>query len=508
VPNSIEIAPGNDAPSHGESLAAAYSAMFTASPRGIILCDGETHKVLEANPSAQSILGITSSDTLGKTLLELPVFCELSDLNGILQQLVTEKYIQVDDISIKNQSSGTVVVDVSLHSYLVGTKRITECDLQVVTARKRREQRERRRHTIEALARMSGRVAGELNALLPVIAAASEMALVQPSYHALEEVQKARARLAKLERELLAFSGKQNLQYQPVDLNHVLASIEAALGGLLGEAIHLWIQPAPELPRVKADPVQLQQVIRTLAGFAPRRMPSGGELQISAALAEVSDSTLRETDAPPGQYVRLMLADSGPLVDDRSWRQLFEPFQDTAPGDEESGHGLDLASVYGAIKQSGGYLAVSSSPAGLTFQIYLPEAVGSLAPAAEGAVLSPSETILICDEEEGMRNLMRNLLSRKGYQVLEAEGVEQLRRILGDQAHNVDLLLADASAAEPVRGIADSHPHLKVLYIRDSSPDSGTQSGALPPQAAVLEKPFRLDALLARLQAVLHNGAS
>jgi hypothetical protein len=350
--------------------------------------------------------------------------------------------------------------------------------LQLVSDRKRRQLRERRLQTMAALTRMAEHVARELT-------------------------DPAGGRLASLARGLLAFSGKQTLELQPVDVNHQVAAMDVRLCEILGEHVKLVQQLAPELPPAKTDPSQLQFVLLTLASFACRRMPQGGTFRISTRGIAADDPVLSSLNAPQGRYVRLTLQDDGGILDSRGWEHLFEPFD----GGE---NGLAMAAAYGIIKQCGGYVSASGGDRGVTFAVYLPSAEHHVTALDKRRVEAAAvrETIVLFEGEEGLRHLVRNLLARRGYKVLEAGDEDAVRRIFAQTHQTIDLLIANVNSSTLAYNMALAHSRVKLIYLSESNDTVEERPGPLPPDAAVLQKPFRLDALLAKIRSVLDNKPS
>jgi two-component system cell cycle sensor histidine kinase/response regulator CckA len=275
------------------------------------------------------------------------------------------------------------------------------------------------------------------------------------------------------------------------------------------------VTAAPHTPRVRADRTQLEQVILNLAVNARDAMPAGGNLTIETADIDMSETLGRDlTTVPAGHYVMLAITDSGTGMDEHTKARIFEPFFTTK--EQGKGTGLGLATVYGIVKQSGGFIWVYSEPGhGTTFKIYLPRVEGAaealVPPAGPAEVPRGTETVLIVEDEAAVRALAKMALARKGYRVLEAaNGGEALLLCEAEQAP-IHLLVTDVvmpglGGADLAQRFAPLRPDMKVLFISGYTDQAAASHGKMPPGAAHLEKPFSLDALARKVREVLDGG--
>jgi PAS domain S-box-containing protein len=385
-----------------------------------------------------------------------------------------------------------------------------------ITERRRLEQQLVLSHKLEAIGRLSGGVAHDFNNLLGVIIGYAEALQQDPagneSYReAIDEILKAGHRAASLTQQLLAFSRKQVLEPKILDLNAVVADIEKMLRRLIGEDIELKIISATDLGKVKADRGQIDQVIMNLAVNARDAMPRGGLLKIETCNVE-----LREEDRKnrhfivPGHYVMLAVTDAGTGMDAEVQSHIFEPFFTTK--EIGKGTGLGLATVYGVIKQSGGYIWVESEPGrGAAFKIFLPRAEGqavqqpgSVAPLEKTHV---PRTILIAEDEASLRKLTSNTLKKLGYTVLEAPDAAEAIRLAGLLASKIDLLLTDVvmpgmSGRELALRLATTRPDTKVLYMTGYTDGAIAEHGVLEAGISILRKPFTQAQLIRSLDGI------
>ena len=370
---------------------------------------------------------------------------------------------------------------------------------------------------MDAIGRLAGGVAHDFNNLLTVILGRTEMLLQplppeNPMRRGIELIQRTAGRAADLTRQLLAFSRKQVLEATVLDLNAVAADMRDMLGRLIGEDIALVTSPSLELGRVKADRGQIEQVVMNLAVNARDAMPQGGRLIIETENVDLdAEYVRRHVGARPGPHVMLAVSDSGVGIPREIERHIFEPFFTTKePG---KGTGLGLATVYGIVKQSGGYIECDSEPGrGTTFRIYLPrvdvpapgvERLGRPADAAGG-----TETILLVEDEEGVRELARDILRATGYTVIEArDGAEAL--LLSERHQGpLDLLLTDVvmprmSGRELAERLTSLRPDLSVLYMSGYTDDAVIRHGVLGAGTAFLQKPFTPAILVGRVRETL-----
>jgi PAS domain S-box-containing protein len=385
-----------------------------------------------------------------------------------------------------------------------------------VTERKRLEQQLRQAQKMEAVGRLAGGVAHDFNNLLTIISGYSDLLLehpgtVEPMQGYANEIRNASSRAATLTRQLLAFSRQQVLAPRVLDLNAVVANIEKMLKRLIGEDVDLVTVLAENLWPVKGDPGQLEQVLLNLAVNARDAMPKGGTLTIETANVEMDRSQAqRHFPISPGPYVLLAVSDTGIGMNAEIQARIFEPFFTTK--EKGKGTGLGLATVYGIVKQSGGYIWVFSEVGkGATFKIYLPrsdEDIESVARRDRTKAQQGTETLLLVEDEDAVRSLVRNVLQENGYNVLEAGGGEEALRVSEEYRGPIDLLVTDVvmpqmSGPELARCLANSHPQTKVLYISGYTDYAGLQLGGLDTGAGFLQKPFSPEALARKVREVL-----
>ena len=392
---------------------------------------------------------------------------------------------------------------------------------RVEAALRRSEEQLRQSQKLEAVGQLAGGVAHDFNNLLTIITGYSDLVLRRcpredPTRPKIEAIKKAAERAADLTRQLLAFSRKQVLQPKVININEVVTSVVNMLRRLVGDNIELVSMLRDDIGRVNADPGQFEQVLMNLVVNARDALtPQGGKIQIETDDVEL-DSThanLREV-MKPGRYVILVVSDNGHGINAEVQKHIFEPFFTTK--ESGKGTGLGLSTVYGIVKQSGGYVWVYSEPGrGTTFKVYLPavEAAAAEAAPAPGTshALCGSETVLLVEDEEMVRRLARSVLEDRGYEVIEAATPKEALAAAAHAGNRIDLLLTDVvmprmSGRELADRVADLRPGVPVLYMSGYTDESIVHHGVLDAGVALLEKPFTPDALLGKVRETLDAG--
>jgi len=391
-----------------------------------------------------------------------------------------------------------------------------------ITDRKQLADQLRQSQKLQAVGELAGGVAHDFNNLLMVVKGHAEMLLDRlpsasaerqsPARQNVEQIQQAAERAAGLTRQLLAFSRMQVLQPRVLDLNEVVAGMIQMVSRVIGANIELAFLPGANLGRVKADPSQIEQVALNLVVNARDAMPDGGRLTIETSNVHLDrDYATEHAVVDPGDYVMLTVSDSGIGMDAATQARIFEPFFTTKS--QGRGTGLGLATVYGVVKQSGGYVWVYSEVGhGTTFKVYLPMVqapVEKKAPEKPESGHEPgTETILFVEDEQSVRELVSEYLTTRGYQVLDAgDGVEALE-IASTHKGKIHLLITDVvmprlSGRELAARLAATRSDLKVLYISGYTDDSVFRHGVLEGGMAFLQKPFNLKALATKIREIL-----
>ena len=374
----------------------------------------------------------------------------------------------------------------------------------------------RQAQKMEAIGRLAGGVAHDFNNLLTIITGRCDLLLVgMDQTNALSAeigvIRDAAQRAASLTRQLLAFSRKQVLQPEILDLNEVVGNLETMLRLAIGDSIEMRTVLRPGLGQVKADPGQIEQIILNIVINARDAMPSGGKLVIETADVSLDEEfQARHSVAGTGHYVMMAITDTGCGMDEETRARVFEPFFTTKePG---KGTGLGLSTVYGIVKQSGGQVWVYSEPGrGSTFKVYLPRVAGVSREApgpADNRSLRGSETILLVEDEPVVRGLVLEILTRQGYEVLEAQDAATARVLCERHAGTINLLLTDVvmprmNGRELAEALHGQRPSMRVLYMSGYTDDAVVLHGLLQEGANFLEKPFRPDSLARKVREIL-----
>jgi two-component system, cell cycle sensor histidine kinase and response regulator CckA len=385
-----------------------------------------------------------------------------------------------------------------------------------ITERVQLQEQVRSMQQLEAIGRLAGGIAHDFNNLMNIVLGyaqllSAESGLTERGKNGLGQIRRAGERAAALTHQLLAFSRKQVLQPKVLNLNEIVADVQKMLSRVIGEDIELATRLHPSLAAVKADPVQMEQVLMNLAVNARDAMPHGGTL-----LMETNNVQMDEVDArrypgsPAGPCVMLAVSDTGHGMDAETLEHVFEPFFTTKePG---KGTGMGLATVYGIVTQSGGNILVSSTLGkGTTFQIYLPAGTGLAEIRVEEPVeevAGGTETILVVEDEPNLREIARVFLEEYGYRVLEAVDVEEALRIAKTFADPIHLLLTDVimprmSGRQLASQILTARPEMKVVYMSGYTDDMLVHHEVLEPEVTLLQKPFDKVQLARKIRSVL-----
>jgi signal transduction histidine kinase len=391
-----------------------------------------------------------------------------------------------------------------------------------ITDHKKLEEQLRQAQKMEAIGRLAGGVAHDFNNLLTVINGYSELVLeavdrydelVRPL---VAEIHQAGARAAALTGQLLAFSRQQIVQPRPVDLNGLVSDLQRMLSRVIGEDIELTTTLRPGLDRVSADPAQLEQVILNLAVNARDAMPQGGRLTVRTENVHLKDGFAEDfsgdlSEVLPGPYVRLSVSDTGRGMTAETLTHLFEPFFTTKESGQ--GTGLGLATVYGIVKQFGGHVRVQSElERGSTFEIHLPalprQSASHDSPADRQPPPRGSETILLVEDEDGVRAVATRMLRQLGYNVLAAADGPQALKLVGQQPGPIDLLLTDIvmpgmNGRQVAERIRAARADVKVLYMSGYTDDAILRHGISESEVAFVQKPFSMAMLARRVREIL-----
>ena len=480
-------------------------------------------RVAAWNPSAERIFGYTREEAIGKHahFVVAPHYREAVD--RVWHDLLAKKggmrssphdNITKDGRIISCEWYNTPLVDEA--GRVLGAASF----VQDITERVALEERFRQAQKMEAVGRLAGGVAHDFNNLLTVILGYAQiLADGLPPGRLADSTAQIRAsadRAAGITRQLLAFSRKQVLSPRIIDLNDIVLNLDSLLRRLIGEDIEVLTRPASDLGAVKADPGQIEQVIMNLALNARDAMPNGGTLTLETSNAQLDEAYARDhPPLEPGRFVLLSVSDTGVGMTAEVQARIFEPFFTTK--EVGKGTGLGLSTVYGIIKQSGGYIWVYSEPGrGTTFKIYLPRAEQ---PAQDvdvekraGSVREGSETILLVEDDPQLRELTSSVLTQCGYKVLVAGNAEEGLAIAKFNHRDIRLLVTDVvmphmNGPQLAEKLLRISPEIRVLYISGYTDNAIVHYGVLEEGLWFLPKPFTMTALVNKVREVLDAGA-
>ncbi|MGO9087786.1 MAG: PAS domain S-box protein [Terriglobales bacterium] len=470
------------------------------------------------NKGAEHMYGYTSQEMIGQPITVLGSGDRADEIPGILEKIRRGERVEYFESVRVTKDGRRLNVSISVSPIYDAEGRVVGASAiaRNITAQKKIEDQLRQSQKMEAVGRLAGGVAHDFNNLLGIVTACSELLRTRvdgDNLEYLDNIREAAKRGAALTRQLLAFSRRQPVQAQVLDLNERLKEVSKLLRPLMGDDVEVAVLPRSAAAIVEADAGQLDQVVVNLAVNARDAMPHGGKLIIETGVYDFDEGFAREH--PPmvaGRYVMLAISDNGVGMSEATRSRIFEPFFTTK--EVGKGTGLGLATVYGIVKQSGGHIWVYSEPdRGTTFKIYLPCADHKLGmvPETKAETLPARRegmTILLAEDDVIMRRLTRKMLEEHGYTVLEAEDGKTALDVIGADHAAVDLVLTDVvmkgiSGPELVLRMMDTHPEMKVVYMSGYTGELVAHQGVVDSGIRLLEKPFTRGSLLKTIDAVL-----
>jgi PAS domain S-box-containing protein len=485
------------------------------------------HGIMRINGEFTRLFGYCPDEALGRNISSLIVPPDRIDETRLIEEtLVRGQRVAIETTRQRKDGtlvdvfmSGAPVVVNGVQVAFYALYRDISVQKRAEEDRRALEDQFRQAQKMEAVGRLAGGVAHDFNNLLMVISGYSEVLLENTGkenllYPKIEAIQKAADRAGSLTRQLLAFSRKQMLELKVVDVNAIVADMERLFRPLIGENITLETRMAPDLGRTRADAGQLEQVIMNLVVNAKDALPKGGKITIETANESLNDGPRQESFyMHSGPYVVLSIADNGCGMDKETQTRIFEPFFTTK--EKGKGTGLGLSTVYGIVKQSGGYIfAVSEPGRGTNFRIFLPrveDAIEPLVPVRPSQTVGGSETVLLVEDEASVRQLVRETLEAGGYKLLEAADGDEALRVATSHDGPIDILITDVvmpgmSGQELSRRLCIKDSSLRVLYLSGYTEDSIIREGTLEAGTAFLQKPFSLQALSRKVREVLRSA--
>ena len=506
----------------------AFTVAYAAGPRGLAIKQTDPAHLLEPVdwwlPRFRAGTPVPTSE-----LDELPP--EREEIRGVMRALDARSFVDVPLVY------GEAFIGI-VRFFTSEQRQWTEDELhllkmlgQLVANALRRQQSERslqalqeqllQSQKMEAIGRLAGGVAHDFNNLLTGIIGYAEMAMSslqedEPLYEDLGEIYSAAHRAAGLTSQLLAFSRRQVVELQELNLNAVVRDSQRMLGRIIGEDVELVFQPGQGLGSVRTDPAQVDQILVNLATNSRDAMPDGGRLVIGTSNVEVDEEYGRlHPDAQAGGYVMLSVHDNGAGMDFETRRRAFEPFFSTK--DKDKGTGLGLSTVYGIVRQHNGFIDVYSEPGlGTTIKIYFPRVADTAETAncrvPRRAAPGGDELVLLVEDETMVRDLAHRILARRGYQVIDASGGQEALLLAEQESESIDVLVTDVvmpkmNGRELFERLRRQRPGLRVVFMSGYTDDVIAQHGVLEPGTSFVQKPFSADSLLRKVREALDDPA-
>ena len=489
-----------------------YRTLFEYVPDGILITDKNGH-CLDANPAMYQMMGSARGDLFSLRTAKIVTHLEIQkmlSMDGLAQ--AKADYFQHREFQKKDGS--TVSTELKITPMSDGNYLTTVRD---VTERQRMESQLLQAQKMEAIGRMAGGIAHDLNNMLSPILGYAELMVLESansdnckamSKQIFQAGQKAR----NLVHQLLAYSRKQTLEYRSLNLNTIIKDFEKLLRRTIREDINIKINTFPEIPAIKADQGQIEQVVMNLCVNAQDAMPQGGRLILDIDMAELDcEYTQKHPSCEPGQYVMLAVTDTGMGMDASIQQQVFDPFFSTKG---ELGTGLGLSTVYGIVKQHNGHIWIYSEPGkGTTIKVYFPTTeedpyLGGEEDFVELEKLIGSETILLVEDNAAVRELAWKILERQGYQVIYAANGKEALELLKKQNDPIDLLLTDVvmpdmNGKELFEEMNNGNKRLKVLYMSGYTNEIIVHHGVLEDRVMFIQKPFTIHKLARKVREAL-----
>jgi len=502
---------------------ARFASLVQDAPYGIyrVTLDG---RFLQVNPALVRMLGYQSEAELLARNIETDVYAKAKFRKQMVDEHWRDKDFRDVEAHWKRKNGEKIIVRLSGRPVqrAAGELAYFEVFAEDITERRSLERQLMQSQKMDAIGRLAGGVAHDFNNLLGVILGQTELLQAElgsnPSVHRrAEAIEHSASRAAELTKQLLAFSRQQFIEPRVVDTNAIVREVEKLLRRLIGEDVEFALRLQPNAGNIKVDPSQLEQILMNLAVNARDAMPDGGKLILETAYVELDEAYARQHfGAQAGDFVMLVVSDTGTGMDSQTLARIFEPFFTTKT--DGRGTGLGLSTVYGIVKQNNGYIMPYSEIGhGTTFRIYFPRVretpeVRSQKPN-QAEFAKGNETILIVEDEAPLRELALELLEANGYKVIEAERGEKAIHLVKHSQTPIDLLLTDVvmpgiGGRQLAKQLLELRPGLHVLYMSGYTDDVISNRGVLPANTLLLPKPFTRAILLRRVREALNAKTS
>ena len=496
-----------------------FSKTFRSSPLAITISTEADGRYLDVNEAFLQMLGYQREDVIDRTAAELNFWARPTQRIEILRQLAESGRVTGFRTQYTTSKGEIREADISAELIDLDGKSCMLAITSDITETQRLEAQFRQAQKMEAVGRLAAGVAHDFNNLLSVILGYSDLALPlvvpgSPAHQHLQQIQKASKRAVLLTRQLLAISRQQVVFPRFLDLNEVVHNVTTMLQRLVGENVALSFRPAIPIGSINADPGQIERVLMNLVANARDAMPGGGEIIIETGHAELDDLYVSQhPGSHAGQHVVLAVSDTGCGMEESIKSKIFEPFFTTKGIGQ--GTGLGLSTVSGIVKLGGGTIFVHSEPdKGTTFKIYFPRAAAKAEPLVqhhdEAEFPGGSETILVVEDDESLRELTVRILQGAGYRVIEARNAEHALDVVKGSNPEIDLLLTDVimpgkTGLELMKQAKAVCPTLRPLFMSGYTGDLVALRGVLTREASFLEKPFTRISLLKKVYSALRN---
>jgi PAS domain S-box-containing protein len=492
-----------------------FRLLFEENPQPMWVLDSRSHGFLAVNRAAANLYGYSEEEFQGLSLSSMQ---SEEESRRFFSEMSTEAHPTPGAWRHRTKSGRMLDVEIALHPIQYGGHKARLAVVMDVTGRRQLEDQLRQAQKMEAVGMLAGGVAHDFNNLLTIITGYSQLVLNNlraddANRSSVEQIMKAGERAAALTQQLLAFSRRQVLQPKVLEINRLVGSLAAMLRRLIGEDVELRLVLRPDAGRVHADPGQVEQVLMNLVVNARDAMPEGGVLTVETANVELDGSYgSLLLEAKSGPYIMLAVNDNGAGMDEATRARLFEPFFTTKGAGK--GTGLGLSTVFGIVKQCRGSLQVSSEVGrGTSVKVFLPRIDQPVALDAEAhrkVVVRGHETVLLVEDDDMVRNLVRETLQREGYTVLDANGPVEAHRAANAFRGTIHLLVTDVvlpkiNGRELAGQLLRSRPSLKTLYMSGYTDSAIASSGVSQKEVAFLQKPFTPGGLVEKVREVLEN---
>jgi len=490
-----------------------YRRIFETASDGIVLLEKREGIIAQANPATEKILGYSEEECIGKNLQDIGVSLDMTDFTTMMKTLDKSGVINYDDVPVKTKSGQYIQTDI----YMVDRARLAQCNIREITERKKLEEQLLQAQKMEAVGLLAGGIAHDFNNILSAIVGygyllQTNMNSNDPLREHVDQILESADRAAEVTHSLLAFSRKQILNPNPVNINALMKRSEKLLSRLIGEDIEISTNFTDKDVISMADAGQIEQVLLNLATNARDAMPNGGHLALDTQLVELDDTFIQVHGyGEPGMYAVISVSDTGSGMDKETMAKIFEPFFTTKA--LEKGTGLGLAMAYGIIKQHNGYINVYSEPEkGTTFRIYLP-AIKSTEAVIVKTAIEPlpshgNETILVAEDDSILRNLFSTVLQEYGYIVILAKDGEEAIKMFTDNKDKIRLVMLDMimpkkSGKEVFDSIRKMRPDIKTLFSSGYTADRIGKESMLKGGFDFIMKPVSPKNLLKKIRELL-----